>query len=100
MHLLGTGASAQEAAAGRGIPAYSRRCRRTGVVAPPDLLPGQAVLIHSYRRLTAGVLRALIEEGEELQDTVRVDALHDTLDAIDPPDEPRPSAPMSTGGVQ
>ena len=39
-------------------------------VAPPDLPPGEAVLIHSYRRLTAGVLRALIAEGEELKETL------------------------------
>ncbi len=40
------------------------------------------------------MLRALIEEGEELKDTLRVNALHDALDAIDPPDEPRPAAPI------
>ena len=66
-------------------------------VAPPDLPPGEAVLIHSYRRLTAGVLRALIAEGEELKETLRVDALHDALDAIDPPTKPvrRPGADWS-----
>ena len=46
------------------------------------------------------MLRALIEEGEELKDTLRVNALHDALDAIDPPDEPQPAGATSTGGVQ
>lgn len=38
-----------------------------------------------YRRMLGALLRTLIDEGEAAGDTAAVEALHDCLDALEPP---------------
>ena len=50
--------------------------------------------VRSYRRLTLGVLRALIEEGEALGDTEVADTLHGRLYAISHRDVSEPDTEL------
>ena len=48
-----------------------------------------------YRRMLGALLRSLIDEGEAAGDACAVEALHDCLDALEPP--PAPAAGPAIG---